>query len=285
MFIFSLDIEHSGYEIIAIGAVVVDETGNKIHEFLATSYHEETIFTKKCWSEFWSKNPEALLGLVDCPQKVSNTSELTELFYNFYTDVWHQQMTFISDNPGFDIGELNAELNCLGKSSLYTDQYGKYHKIKDVVGVQEGIIRARNNGVSPEWGLSQFIREQYATGTKLPLIEHDHNPVNDAHSIAIDYLICLEITKVEERTIVEDIDDFFSQEYYKPYKQYFDYIKQFPWDDELFRQGSYTIHPTEKDLSYSIVDEVVIVKVNGVPIESLSSYKKWLTQVKSISSE
>ena len=279
MSFFAVDIEHSGHDIIAIGAVVVDDKGEKVHEFFATCYNPQTRFTKKCWSQFWSKNPEALQGLVDCPQKVSNASELTELFYNFYTDVWHQQMTFISDKPGFDIGELNAELYCLGKSSLYTDQHGKYHKIKDVVGVQEGIIRQRNNGVSPEWGLSQFIREQYATGTKLPLIEHDHNPVNDAHSMIIDFLICLEITHVGERTIVDDIDDLFSQEYYKPYKSYFEYIKHFPWDDELFRQGSYTIHPTEKDLSYSIIDEIVIVKVNGVPIESLTSYKKWLTQV------
>lgn len=276
MSIFAVDIEHSGFNILSIGAVVVDKFGSIVHEFHATCYNKDTTrFSPRCWSEFWSKQPAALESMSKCRLKYDSISDLVRGFYEFYVDVWHDDLTFVSDNPSFDIGEINAELKCLGFKSLLYDSNGKYHTIVDVFSLQHGIILSLNDGSCPNWNRSAFIRENYADVDRYPNPVHDHNPVNDAHSIAIDYLLCLDASSGVSSSVIENIDNVLNASYFREYKSFFEYVKKFPYNDDIFKHGQSIINPTLKDITAKNVNGEIVVKICGVPIENLNSYKQW----------
>jgi len=86
--VLAFDIEHSGTEVIAIGASVVDSNFKELDRFLFGNYtHGVTNFSERCWREFWSKN-EGILKIIkytgnqDLPKKLREKEMITQ-FQNF----------------------------------------------------------------------------------------------------------------------------------------------------------------------------------------------------------
>ena len=185
-------------------------------------------FEKRCADEFWLKNPEALIAniqwnegplnelVADEKEWVDEKSDMASIalvyatVYRLCTDALEigKDVRIVSDNPAFDIGSLDAELECL------------VHAYR----VEQG--RVDFSAPQPDWRtnpcvtLNYLPRKQnrdetydvvytsvrdtgrYWAAMKAKLIEevkvddtkpHDHRADNDAEHIASFYANCVSV--------------------------------------------------------------------------------------------
>ena len=185
----AFDIEHTGNTLLAIGMCVGDESGTVLKKRRANvkvkwpSGEDLGDFETRCWNEFWSRQPAELIQTLqeeakDLKQSMDTlVSWLDELEREFPAPEY--KIKFLSDNPSFDIGNLDHYLKeqC-GRRALRYSSTGTY--------------RAVDN---PDDMLDVFPKSVVKTETEeiKKVIVHDHNPANDAEYIYRQYLLVLKL--------------------------------------------------------------------------------------------
>lgn len=200
-----IDVETSGADLVknfllATGACVVDsKTGciDKSDEFLV--YYQkplETDFEQRCRVEFWDKKNEfseyTNMKLLEIQQQkfgIVDPTEGTEKFQDYLEEMakkYVNDLVIITDTAGFDVAWINYYLGKFSSSKrILSLNYvtGKYQPTRDVTSFYMGIgCHLPEDGL---WG-SKEVALSILNG-KFPdfKVEHDHNPLNDAKTIAM----------------------------------------------------------------------------------------------------
>ena len=189
--VLAFDIEHTGKEVIAIGASVVDSNFKQLDSFFMGIYDPEyTSFSDRCYNSFWKDKTDILEILTykgsTKPIRQLREFELIEAFQAFRSK-WSNAV-LVTDNNVFDGGLVNE----LIKTYLPTKEpipYSasepqEYCAFWETFSQQKGLLYAIDPSFKSNWGLTDKIFELY--DVEKPTIEHDHNPANDAYTIAYD---------------------------------------------------------------------------------------------------
>lgn len=174
-----------------------------------TPFHHETF-------EFWSKHPEKLAELtyVGDSSRQERQKEMIEEFQAFrakqeqrYFSGEYEDYELVADNHAFDAGILNRYIETylpdqkpLPNTASFIKQkdgsekqlFDRFHKTRSI---QRGMLMI----LAPD-----FIRDNKRGNSYFPKIaeiydvpkmikEHDHNPANDAYTIAFEHCITLAI--------------------------------------------------------------------------------------------
>jgi hypothetical protein len=203
----AFDIERSGctknYDTIGIGASVVDSNFNELDSlFLAGYFPKETQFEKRCWDEFWVKNQDSLKQL-EYSGTLNYKERQAEIIFLFqeFRKKWENkaladnvELDLVSDGCVFDAGFINEMIfehldNVLPiPYSASTQQFSPFY---DTTSEIKGILSIVDPTFKENWGYFNKLNELY----NLPKFEkkHDHNPANDAFTIAVQHQIVLNI--------------------------------------------------------------------------------------------
>jgi len=201
--VLAFDIEYSGYEVIAIGASVVDTNFMELDNFFFGNYIADvTQFEHRCWDEFWSKN-EDVLNIIKykgnkTDSKEKRAFEMINSFQEFrakwenLSQEMNKKLVLVTDNNIFDGGLINQLIkkylpNTEGipySASRDENNKQKYQPFWETFSQQKGLLMAVKPELNCDWGLTDKIFELYAIDK--PLVNHDHNPANDAYTIAYD---------------------------------------------------------------------------------------------------
>lgn len=202
--ILAFDIERTGsttdYDTIAIGAVVIDETYKEIDRYYCNCYFpNETKFEEKCYIEFWSKNLDILKSFeyVGTKTKKEREYEMIKGFQDFrlkyeeYAKNNGYEYYLCSDNNVYD-GHFVNELIIKYLDALpipYSASTQSYETFFETHSMQKGLLLA--NGINKDWSLTNEIKKIY----DIPECEisHNHNPADDAYTIAHSMNVLLEI--------------------------------------------------------------------------------------------
>lgn len=221
MYILGFDLESAGSRpengIIGIGLCVLtmrDSSIVEVDRLLLPGYfgRDKTNFEKSCWDQFWSKN-EGQLDVLKYNGPLSVPARQKEMIQSFqdFRKKWETkaaeenvQLVLVSDNPVFDGGYINLmiyEHLPDNQPIPYSAATQEYSDFVDLHNTQRGLLMGvdREFDLKKWWGFSDRIYELY--DAPLPKINHDHNPVNDAHTIAHDLFVLLEIQqgKIERK--------------------------------------------------------------------------------------
>ena len=207
--VLAFDIEHSGVETFAIGASVVNNKFEELDRFYIGIYHsKETKFSDRCWDTFWSKHQDVLATLKYKGTEVTKEDREKEMIIGFqeFRKKWETEATktnkkliLVTDNNVFDGGLVNELIkNYLPNTepipysaSVNKEGSQEYNPFWETFSQQKGLLAAVDHSFNSNWGLSDRIFELY--DIKKPEIEHDHNPANDAYTIAYDQQILFNI--------------------------------------------------------------------------------------------
>lgn len=204
-FVLAFDVEHSGHEIIAIGASAVKtdnyKTFDLIESYFCGIYDENlTKFSERCYDEFWSKNLSILetlkyKGIYET--KEDRERELITGFQKFRAEMeemaaYHKKkLVLTSDNNVFDGGIVNELIKKYLKCEPipFTASTQEYSSFFETFSQQKGLLSVVDSNFKSDWGLSNRIFELYDIDKSKIKYNHDHNSVNDAYTIAVDQLI------------------------------------------------------------------------------------------------
>jgi len=209
--VLAFDIERSGgraeHETIGIGASVVDSDFKELEYIFLPGYFPKThltptVFEQRCWNEFWSKQGETLniLEYKGPLGKTERQREMIEHFQQFRAN-WEKYavenkctLELVADNNVYDGGFLN-ELICQHTSGLpipYTaSRPQKYKSFWETHSEQRGLLMGVDPSFKNNWGLGKRINELYDVPEMRK--NHDHNPANDAYTIAFEQQVLLGI--------------------------------------------------------------------------------------------
>lgn len=195
--IFSFDLEYTGKQAIALGCSVQNERREELDTLMIKGYLPgKTVFDRLRKLEFWDHNPEILVAL-QCDDPTLKTPEQVEAkiadrFAIFYIK-WEQyayfrdlQFHLVSDNKSFDGGLMN-ELFDKYEPELRRLPFrlwkGTYETFWETHSMQKQLLYSL--GISQDWNLPEKVREVF----DLPASpwQSDHNPLNDARNIAVEY--------------------------------------------------------------------------------------------------
>jgi hypothetical protein len=195
--VLAFDIERSGasseYDTIALGASVVDSDMKQLDRYYANCFFPtETKFEPRCYYEFWSKNDELLNSLIydGALNKNDREKEMIVGFQQFrrkwetYARDNNLKLFLSSDNNVYDGGFVNiliTKYTC-DLPIPYSASTREYDVFFETHSMQRGILMA--SGIDKEWGLTEAIASIYEVPTCD--VKHDHNPANDAYTIAFD---------------------------------------------------------------------------------------------------
>lgn len=220
--VLAFDIERSGgrceHDTIAIGASVVDWTFKELDSLFLPGYFKKehftpTVFEKRCWEEFWSKHTDILetLKYEGDLDKQSRQREMIDQFQRF-REKWETtandlgyRLELVSDNNVYDGGFLNEMIDKMRPGELlmpYTSSKPqKYKSFWETHSEQRGLLMAVDPSFTKNSGFTKRISELY----ELPpmMKSHDHNPANDAYTIAYEQQVLLGIRdgKVKRKAI------------------------------------------------------------------------------------
>lgn len=196
--VLSFDIERSGatteYDTIALGASVVDAELKELDRYYCNCYFpKETKFEPRCWEQFWSKHLDtlAVLTYTGDKTKLEREKEMIEGFQNFRSK-WEKKSQedkleyyLTSDNNVYDGGFINDLIYKHMPNTLpipYHASNQEYEAFFESHSMAKGFLLA--NGINADWGLVDKIRTLYDVPKST--VVHDHNPANDAYTIAFD---------------------------------------------------------------------------------------------------
>jgi len=210
--VLAFDIERSGprleHDTIAIGACVLDWTFKELDRLCLLGYFpkpdacgQQTEFDPKTWEEFWSKHQDTLTALTytGTKTKKAREEEIVEQVQAFRRK-WelnaeknNLKLEVCTDNNVFDGGFINCLLFEYSKQLPFPySTQGEYRPFWETHSQQRGLLMAVDPGFKQDWGYSQRINELY----DIPAVmekPHDHNPANDAYTIAFDQQVLLHI--------------------------------------------------------------------------------------------
>jgi len=202
----AFDIERSGgtdkHDTIAIGASVVDQNFNQLDSLFLPGYiPNETIFEQRTWDEFWSKHTDILNNLIYTGSKNKKEREF-EMISSFqkFRNKWEKYcsdneftLELTSDNNIFDGGFINQLIfnHLPNELPIPYNTQQKYKPFWETHSEQRGLLMAVDPSFKNNWGYSKRINELF--NVPKMLLEHDHNPANDAYTIAFEHQVLLGI--------------------------------------------------------------------------------------------
>jgi hypothetical protein len=220
--VLAFDIERSGatseYETIAIGASVVNNNFEELDSLFLPGYFDDssktpTSFEKRCWEEFWSKNPDTLKklkysGNLSKNERQKEMIEEFQLFRNKWeTYASENKMNFalVSDNNVYDGGFIN-ELICKHTDYLPIPFSTKreYSSFFETFSQQKGLLMVVDPSFKSDWGLSDRISKLY--DLPKPKKEHTHLPSDDAYTIAYDQQVLFGIRDGKIKRLTKSFD-------------------------------------------------------------------------------
>lgn len=181
----SVDIEKTGSfliqnPVISVGFFVGDDQGNKL---LTKKFNMQVKFPVKddygdfeprCWDEFWSKLDQKI---IEASTENAQPQETAWKAVNAFLDeleAKYDKIKFLTDNASFDIASIdyNLEKYCKRAPMRYNSK-GKY---RSVISADDML------DMLPEKELK--LAYEYINANS----KHDHDPVNDAHNIYLQYI-------------------------------------------------------------------------------------------------
>jgi hypothetical protein len=179
--VLAVDIEASGPSlkkngIVSIGASILDAFSNEKDSFqINLSLPEGKEYEENCLNEFWLKNIQAYNFV---QTNATNPKIAMQEFVNFIDNAERfENLKIVSDNPSFDIAWLNHYiLEFTERVPLGYTASNEYRIIWDTHSMQKTLLAMKGDSRS-EWGLPEKL------GLKSHWM-HDHNPLNDARTIA-----------------------------------------------------------------------------------------------------
>lgn len=184
---------------IAVGASVVDTNFKQLDSFFIGIYDPiETKFSEHCWNTFWSKNKEALQILQYKGIHVEKHERELDMITKFqqFRAKWEsiaaketdQKLVLVSDNNVFDGGLINELIKKYMPNTepipYSASENQEYCPFWETFSQQKGLLLSVDPTFRSDWGLSNRIFELYNVAK--PGVAHDHNPANDAYTIAYD---------------------------------------------------------------------------------------------------
>lgn len=205
--VLAFDIERTGpkikHDTIGIGMSVVNSKFEELDSLFLNSYIEgEVKFNKRCYNEFWSKHLDSLEKMKYSGEKSfqERQKEIITEFQNFRKK-WEQysednglKFELVSDNNVFDGGFINELIYKYLPNDLpipYNAGNKQYSCFWETYSQQRSLLFMVDPDFKSNWGFPQRIAEIYELPKPLRL--HDHNPVNDAYTIAYDQQVLLGI--------------------------------------------------------------------------------------------
>ncbi len=185
-----VDIEKAGdscanYPVVSVGITVTDINGVILDQFRVNFkvnwYNNEGYgdFEPRCVNEYWTRKvtPQVL----EICKTNAFAPEIGWSMLNDYLLALEQKfpelthkIVFLSDNASYDIANIDYNLNkYLGRNAMRYSTTGKYRSIKAADDMLDM--------ASPK-----FIKEAYKRINSV--VKHDHDPVNDAHFICLQYV-------------------------------------------------------------------------------------------------
>jgi len=136
-------------------------------------------FEPRCWKEFWSKQPSEIINRCKRnPEPLPAFQAWREIgmFIDSLETLYPPEkytIQFISDNPSFDIASIDYNLEkYTGRMPMRYSRTGKY---RSVIAADDMFEMLPSNVKS----------ECYKTMRET--VNHDHDPINDAHHIFLQY--------------------------------------------------------------------------------------------------
>lgn len=215
----AFDIERSGgrneHETIGIGATIVDHNLNELDSlFLQGYFPKSTNFEQRCWEEFWSKY-EDKLNILTYEGPLTKEERQQEMIIQFqqFRKKWEKyavdngiELLLVSDNNVYDGGFINDLIYRYLPNTLpipYSTA-AKYRPFFETHSEQKGFLMAVDPHFDQNWGFQKRIGELY----EVPKMKrkHDHNPANDAYTIAFEQQVLFAIQRGDiKRKKVEHI--------------------------------------------------------------------------------
>lgn len=202
-FFLGVDIETSGpnhhtHALLAIGAAVVNadtfQTVDTFRVLFPLPKEQDRSWDERTYREFWScarkenngNTPLSLLQSLQQQYGVSQPRDGLQQFWTWLTSVSRDKDVVIcTDTSGYDIGWLESRLGYFGIADSMLTCTGKYKPIRNVSNYADGVMGRNyftNEDTSRDTlvklGASQYMLNVY------DLLVHDHDPVNDAITIA-----------------------------------------------------------------------------------------------------
>lgn len=152
-------------------------------------------FEPRCWDEFWSKHPSALVELITRDAVGMTTgmfqfSALLDRLEEQYPSPEYK-LTFLSDNASFDIAALDVNLErYVNRIPLRYSKTCKYRAIEAPDDMLD---------VFPSHVVKKLVAQKID-----PYVSHDHDPANDAEHIYRQYLL-MQHLKTKLSTIVDEV--------------------------------------------------------------------------------
>jgi len=207
--VLALDLEHSGLETIGIGASVVNSEFKELDRFFIAIYDlAQTKFSDRCWDTFWSKNVKTLNELLYSGANKKKEDREREMIIGFqeFRKKWEieakklgKKLLLVTDNNVFDGGLINELIKKYlpgmepipysASRNLGGNQ--EYNPFWETFSQQKGLLAVVEPTFKSDWGFTDKIFEIY--DIEKPKVEHDHNPANDAYTIAYDQQVLLGI--------------------------------------------------------------------------------------------
>ena len=196
--VLAFDIERSGafntHDTLAIGAAVVNENFEILDKWQYNGYvKDQTIFEKRCYDEFWSKNLETLESLTYTGELTTKREVQKEMITQFqdFRKKWQEkcdtekiELYLVTDNSVFDGGFVNQLIfeHLEGTMPIPYNTNGSYETFFETTSVMKGFALAY--GKTGDWGFKNMLKDIIV----FPVCpaEHDHSPANDATTIAFD---------------------------------------------------------------------------------------------------
>jgi hypothetical protein len=203
IYTLAIDIERSGalpeHNTIGIGMSVVDENFKELDSLFLPGYNpKDCNMEQKCWDEFWSKNEDTLNKLLHPNDSISSSDIEKQMIISVqeFRKKWEticnnssHVLHLVSDNNVYDGGFINQLI------FKYTDDMPIPYKVVDksynsffeTHSEQRGFLLAVDHEFNSNWGFTKRISDLYNVPVMNKL--HDHNPANDAYTIAFDHQV------------------------------------------------------------------------------------------------
>jgi DNA polymerase III epsilon subunit-like protein len=199
--IIVIDIETSGanwnkYDLLAIGLIAI-KNGKLIDSELICCYRENcddpSIFD--CNNNFWIDNKNVLQVFKYKGKKSKDEMYISALHKLFVFRKTHESedCIYVSDNPVFDFGFLNAlifryEFCNHGFPYLLDGQWQNYASLSSIL----EIIYCLKPCKRKLFAMLKLINTSPKVYKKISQLYNDkHNPVSDAHRIGLLYITCM----------------------------------------------------------------------------------------------
>ena len=229
-FTLAVDIEKVGArlggDIVAIGSVLMDRDFQIHKEFFEKCFFDKSQVDDDTM-DFYEKNKKMFNNFKyeGDLTKEERLCEVINKFQNFRREcedlakTFNYKLEFVTDNNVFDGGHLNYLIEKYTKDlpipySASKDENGNqtYSTFFETHSELRGILASMCPDFKEDWGYTDKIKEVF----DLPefKIKHDHNPLNDAKTIAYDHIVFLGIRdgyyKLKKKSYVEQIQKYFS---------------------------------------------------------------------------